>query len=195
MSPSPARYGNYNCRFLFWPRRTSGMEGTYPLPEAQLDRFLFKLLVPFPGREDLNEILRRTTEKEEIIPSKVMERTKIASYLHRCARNIYRSHVRDYASRLVLATHPDSGYAPNQVKQYARYGSSPRGAQALVLAGKIKALLSQRFNVSFDDIKKAAKPALRHRIILNFEGEAERISTDALIDEVLAQTKQEALAV
>ena len=109
------------------------------------------------------------TEKEEIIPDKVMDRVKIEGYLH-LVREVYIApHVRDYAARLVLATHPNSGYASQRIKQFVRYGSSPRGAQALVLAGKIKALLAKRYNVSFEDIKTAANPALRHRIILNLK--------------------------
>ena len=161
------------------------MEGTYPLPEAQMDRFLFKLLVPYPGLENLEEILKRTTENVTIEPQKVLDKEKILSY-SRLVREVYMEPpVRNYACRLVLSTHPENTYATPKVKQYVRYGSSPRGAQGLILSGKIKALIDSRYNVSFEDIKSSVLATLRHRIILNFEGEAERSTADSILSEVL----------
>lgn len=166
------------------------MEGTYPLPEAQLDRFLFKLLVPFPNLENLEEILKRTTENIEIEPQKILDQESILQY-SKLVREVYIApHVRNYACRIVLATHPSSSHATPRVKQYVRYGSSPRGAQGLILAGKIKGLVKGRYNVSFDDIKESTFATLRHRIILNFEGEAERITPDTILSEVLEKIPQ-----
>jgi MoxR-like ATPase len=157
------------------------MEGTYPLPEAQLDRFLFKLMVPFPSEEDLVQIVDRTTSSEHATAAKVCTAAEIVE-MQRLARAVpIAPHVTAYAVSLLAATHPDQRRAPQLVRDYVRYGGSPRGAQALVTAGKIGALLDGRFNVSIDDIGAAALPALRHRVILNFEGEAEGISTEAVI--------------
>lgn len=161
------------------------MEGTYPLPEAQLDRFLFKLMVQFPSLDELATILDRTTTAEKIDIKKVTDPATILE-MRRLARDVaIADHVKNFALRTVLATHPDSEHSTDMVKRYVRYGSSPRGAQAIVLAAKVSALLDGRYNVSFDDVRKVAKPALRHRIILNFEGEAEGISTDAIVQDIL----------
>ena len=157
------------------------MEGTYPLPEAQLDRFLFKIMVPFPPADDLAEILIRTTGTIVPDPVKVVDGARINAMKLLVRKVPIAHHVTHYAVRLVNATHPEIDGCPSIVKKYVRYGSSPRGAQTLVLAGKVEALLNGRFNVAFDDIRKVAMPALRHRIILNFEGEAEGISTDDII--------------
>ena len=164
------------------------MEGTYPLPEAQLDRFLFKLMVEFPNLEDLSCIIDRTTVSEECHAEKVLDAEEIVEMRSTAREVLIARHVQEYALRIVLATHPDNEHATQMTNQYVRYGSSPRGAQALVLAGKVRALLDGRFNVSFDDIAASAKPALRHRLILNFEGEAERISSDSIIEDVLAKS-------
>ncbi|MFH1738727.1 MAG: MoxR family ATPase [bacterium] len=160
------------------------MEGTYPLPEAQLDRFLLKLMVEFPNRSELAEILSRTTERESPEVDIVMDRETILRIRRLCREVPIASHVRDYAVRLVLATHPQNPFASELVNKFVRYGSSPRGAQALILSGKIAALLEGRYNVSFDDIRNAIKPSLRHRIILNFEGEAEGIASDRILEDV-----------
>ena len=161
------------------------MEGTYPLPEAQLDRFLFKVMVPFPSEEDLVAIMDRTTGAEAVTASKVCTADEIVE-MQRLARAVpIAPHVTAYAVSLLAATHPDGGRAPGLVKDYVRYGGSPRGAQALVTAGKIYALLDGRFNVSTDDIRAVAMPALRHRIILNFEGEAEGITSESAIRAIL----------
>jgi MoxR-like ATPase len=161
------------------------MEGTYPLPEAQLDRFLFKVMVPFPSEEDLVTIMDRTTGSESVTASKVCSAAEIVE-MQRLARAVpIAPHVTAYAVSVLAATHPDQPRAPGLVREYVRYGGSPRGAQALVSAGKIYALLDGRFNVSTDDIRAVALPALRHRIILNFEGEAEGITTEAVVRAIL----------
>jgi len=161
------------------------MEGTYPLPEAQLDRFMFKVLVPFPSEEDLVMIVDRTTGSDSPTASKVCSAPEVVE-MQRLARSVpIAPHVTAYAVSLVAATHPDRPRAPELVREYVRYGASPRGAQALVTAGKITALLDGRFNVSIDDVRSMALPAFRHRILLNFEGEAEGITTEAVIRTVL----------
>ncbi len=161
------------------------MEGTYPLPEAQLDRFLFKLWVPFPAEEDLVAIMDRTTGGEQVTVQHVATGAEIVA-MQRLARSVpIAPHVTAYAVSLLSATHPDNDRAPGLVREYVRYGGSPRGAQALVVAGKIHALMDGRFNVAIDDIRDVALPALRHRVIRNFEGEAEGITPDAIIRAVL----------
>ncbi|HQL54676.1 MAG: MoxR family ATPase [Phycisphaerae bacterium] len=160
-------------------------EGTYPLPEAQLDRFFFKLLVGYSDRDELKTILDRTTSgyKPQIQP--VLTGERIIAGQELVKRVVVAPHVQDYAIRLVLATHPNGQFAPPSVNKYVRWGSSPRGAQAVTLAAKIYAMLDGRYNVSFDDVKKAALPAMRHRLLLNFEGEAEGLSTDFVLNDIL----------
>lgn len=161
------------------------MEGTYPLPEAQLDRFMFKLKVEFPSLEELSIIIDRTTANETSTAQKIISAEDIME-MREVAREVpIAEHVKEYALKTVLATHPGSEFASEMTCRYVRYGASPRGAQALVLGAKVCALLDGRFNVAFDDIRRVAKPSLRHRIILNFEGEAEQISPDAIIDDIL----------
>ncbi|HEQ60500.1 MAG TPA: MoxR family ATPase [Firmicutes bacterium] len=161
------------------------MEGTYPLPEAQLDRFFFKLLTLYPSLSELEEIMERTTRGEEP-EARPVAGAETLHEMRRLVREIVvAGHVQEYAMRLVLATHPGGAYASESTNKFVRYGSSPRGGQALLLAGKVRALLEGRFNVSFQDIQAAARPALRHRLILNFEGEAENISPDSIIDEMV----------
>ncbi len=167
------------------------MEGTYPLPEAQLDRFLFKLLVRFPTREELGVILDRTTTATFPVPDTVMDGQRVEAWANFIRGIVLAPHVQDYAVRLVLATHPESEFAIDLVKKYVRYGSSPRGAQALTLCGKIRALCQERFNVAFSDIAAVAHASLRHRLILNFEGEAEGITTDKIIQTILDQVPKE----
>ncbi|MHC4778589.1 MAG: AAA family ATPase [Planctomycetota bacterium] len=165
------------------------MEGTYPLPEAQLDRFLFKLVVHPPSREDLNEILRRTTETEEPRPQSVIDGKGVMEMKNFARGVVMADHVRDLAARMTLATHPTEESAPEKIRKFVRFGASPRSAQAMVLAGKVQALLEGRIHVSFDDIRAAFMPALRHRIILNFEAEAEGIEPDTVLEEVLETVK------
>jgi MoxR-like ATPase len=163
------------------------MEGTYPLPEAQLDRFFFKLKVLYPTADDLHTILDRTTTKSAPQVSKVLHDPSEVVALRDVVRQVpLAKEVQTFAIDLVLATHPETAQASPLAKKYVRYGASPRGAQALILAGKIYALLDDRYHVSRADIEKAAAPALRHRIILNFEGEAEGTTTDDVIAEILA---------
>jgi MoxR-like ATPase len=161
------------------------MEGTYPLPEAQLDRFLFKLMVSFSSLEELRKILERTTDKNSVELSPILDGAKILQYQQLVREVVAAPHVKDYASRLVWATHPESELAPPLVKKYVRFGSSPRGAQAIVLAAKVTALIEGRFNASFQDIKLVVPHALRHRALLNFEGEAEGVKMENVIDELL----------
>jgi len=162
------------------------MEGTYPLPEAQLDRFFFKIDVPFPTADELVEIAKRTTGLETPKAETVVNGHKISA-MQDLARDVpIASHVTDYAAQILTATHPNSPNSPDTVGRYVRYGASPRGLQAMILAGKIIALLDGRYNVAFDDLRAVALPALRHRLILNFEAQAEGISTDSVISELLA---------
>ena len=162
------------------------MEGTYPLPEAQLDRFFQKLLVPYPSADEIAEILQRTTEAEERNAEPILDAERVLE-MRKLARQIpIADEVRHYAIQLVLATHPDQEIAPQMVKQYVRYGSSPRGAQALILGAKIKAILDSRYHVSREDIRAVTHATLRHRMILNFEGQAENIQPDDVIDHLLS---------
>ncbi len=168
------------------------MEGTYPLPEAQLDRFLFKLRVDFPDRAQLNEIINRTTTAEMPQVSRAMDKARLVHWMRFVRTIVVAPHVQDYAVRLLLATHPESEYATDMVKRYVRFGASPRGAQALILTGKIKALRAERYNVSFADIGAVAANTMRHRLILNFEGEAEGVTTDMVIADLLKNVSREA---
>ncbi len=166
------------------------MAGTYPLPEAQLDRFLFKIDVKFPTATELVSILNRTTGTDSEQASQAADGARIIAMGNLTRKVPIASHVSEYVARLAIATHPDSDTATEMVKQYVRYGSSPRGAQALIMGAKINALLAGRFNVSFDDVKAIAPAALRHRLLLNFEGQAEGISTDTVIMDLLGSLSQ-----
>ncbi len=167
------------------------MEGTYPLPEAQLDRFFFKILVPFPTTAELVEIANRTTSDRAPQTRKIANGPLILA-MQRLARSVpIASHVLGYAARLISATHPEDKDAPAATRQFVRYGASPRGMQALILAGKIMALLDGRFNVAFADLKLAALPALRHRLILNFEAQAEGVAPDDVIRQIVEAVKTE----
>ena len=167
------------------------MEGTYPLPEAQLDRFTFKVDVPFPTVDELVEIANRTTGSAEPEVQPVADGEQIVA-MQALARGVpIAGHVTAYAARLLKATHPQDGEAPDLVARYVRYGASPRGLQAMILAGKISALLDGRYNVAYEDIRSAALPALRHRLILGFEAQAEGLTADAVLEELLAQVVPE----
>jgi MoxR-like ATPase len=167
-------------------------EGTYPLPEAQLDRFFFKLIVNYSDRQEMATILDRTTRGEWPQPQKVMDGEQIQVWQHLVREVLVAPTVQDYAIRLVLATHPQGEFAPAETNKYIRCGASPRGAQALVLAGKVRALLEGRYNVSFEDIRRVYLPALRHRILLNFEAQAENISSDTVLSQVLNEVTEKA---
>jgi MoxR-like ATPase len=161
------------------------MEGTYPLPEAQLDRFFFKVDVPFPTADELVEIANRTTGAVVPEAEPAADGQRILA-MQTLARGVpIAGHVTSYTARLLKATHPDDPAAPEVVRRYVRYGGSPRGMQAMILAGKILALLDGRYNVAFDDVRQAALPALRHRLILSFEAQAEGVTADAVVQEIL----------
>ena len=164
------------------------MEGTYPLPEAQLDRFMFKVNVSFPSLNDLVSILDRTTGVESPEAQRVADGAQVLEMGRLALNTPVASHVSEYVARLVLNTHPDTDGAPPLVKQFVRYGASPRGAQSLILGAKCNALLEGRFNVSFEDVAVVAPGALRHRLLMNFEGLAEGISADAVISDVVKAT-------
>ncbi|HEX2971747.1 MAG TPA: MoxR family ATPase [Tepidisphaeraceae bacterium] len=162
-------------------------EGTYPLPEAQLDRFFFKLVVKYSNREELKAILERTTTGLKVEINPVLDAKRILDHQELVKRVVIAPHVQDYAIRCVLATHPQGQYAIGMVNQFVRVGASPRAAQAITLAAKVRALLDGRFHVSFNDIKDVIVPAMRHRLILNFEGEAEGVTTDLVLEKIIAE--------
>jgi MoxR-like ATPase len=161
------------------------MEGTYPLPEAQLDRFLFKLRIRYPALDELTQIIERTTYVREVQVERVMTGPQVLNFRELVREIPIASHIRDLASLIVLSTHPQWEHAPESARRFVRYGASPRGAQALVLGAKVRALSEGRFNVSLEDLRSMALPALRHRLILNFEGEAEGVDVDRLITELV----------
>jgi MoxR-like ATPase len=167
-------------------------EGTYPLPEAQLDRFFFKLIVNYSGREEMATILDRTTRGDWPKAEKVMDGVEIQKWQQLIREVLVAPPVQDYAIRLVMATHPQGEFAVPDTNKYIRCGASPRGAQALVLAGKVRALLEGRYNVSFEDIRRVYMPALRHRILLNFEAQAENIPSDTVLAAILNEVKEKA---
>jgi len=181
--------------FVLATQNPIDQEGTYPLPEAQLDRFFFKLLVGYPTGEELTEVLTRTTEGAKVELSRVVVKEQILELQSLVRQVPVASHVKDYAVRLVLATHPKTETASPIASQYLRFGSSPRGGQTLLLAAKVRALAQGRFNVSFEDIQAVAPPALRHRLILNFEAEAEGITTDHIVAQILKDVPRDLAAV
>jgi MoxR-like ATPase len=181
--------------FVMATQNPIDQEGTYPLPEAQLDRFFFKLLVHYPSGEELHEVLTRTTEGKKVDIRRVTDRETLMQLQQLVLQVPVASHVKDYAVRLILATHPKTETAQPIANQYLRFGSSPRGGQALILSAKVRALTQGRFNVSYQDIQAQLHAALRHRLILNFEAEAEGITTDHVIEEILNQVPTEATAV
>lgn len=161
------------------------MEGTYPLPEAQIDRFFFKLKVDYPSSEQLSEIIDKTTEDYEPKIQPIIQRDSILEMKTLVKQVPIASHVKDYAIRLVLASHPDDNYPIKKAKKYVRFGSSPRGVQSLVQAAKVWALLQGRYNASLEDIREVVKPALRHRLILNLTAEAEGIDADDIVEDIV----------
>ena len=181
--------------FVMATQNPIDQEGTYPLPEAQLDRFFFKILVGYPSAEELSEVLSRTTTGVKAQVEKVLNREALIELMTLVREVPVASHVKDYAVRLVLATHPRTETAAPIATQYLRFGSSPRGGQTLMLAGKVRALIQSRFNVSFDDIEAVAASALRHRLIPNFEAEAEGITTDHIIAQILKDVPRDVQAV
>lgn len=164
------------------------MEGTYPLPEAQLDRFFFKLKVTFPGRDALHTILDRTTADSKPNPEPVIGKERLIAMRELIRRVPLARNVQDYAIRVLQSTHPESDVATEMSRKFVRYGGSPRGVQAIILAAKTRALLEGRYAVAIDDVRHVATPALRHRMILNFEGEAEGVDPDDIIADILKIT-------
>jgi MoxR-like ATPase len=164
------------------------MEGTYPLPEAQLDRFLLKVLVRFPNAQDLMRIIDTTVGTQTLKAKQVASGEQLLHLVETARAVPVATHVKEYAVRLLLATHPDQEDAPESVRKYVRYGASPRGLQALITTGKVRALLEGRYNVSLEDLQNVAFPSLRHRIILNFDGLADGITPEDLIETVIEET-------
>lgn len=185
----------YKLKLPFFVMATQNpieQEGTYPLPEAQLDRFFFKLLLGYSSRDELNTIVERTTKGVVVEPNKVMDGEEILRWQQLVREVILAPHVQDYIARLILATHPEGPFALPITNQYLRWGSSPRGAQTLALAAKVRALLGGRYNVSFEDVRRVYLPSLRHRVILNFEADAEGIQADRVLQEILEKVPEKA---
>lgn len=180
--------------FVLATQNPIDQEGTYPLPEAQLDRFFYKLLVDYPTAGELSEIVTRTTEGTKVEVSKVVNGATLIELQQLVQQVPVASHVKDYAVRLILATHPNTETALEITNQFLKFGSSPRGAQALLLGAKVRALTEGRFNVSFDDVAAVALPALRHRLIVNFEAEAEGVTTDLVLQKIMAGVPRDAVA-
>jgi MoxR-like ATPase len=170
------------------------MEGTYPLPEAQLDRFLMKIIVPYPSRKELSTIVERTLARDEVVVHSVLDRDEVLELRATCRQVLVAPHVQDYAVHLVMATQPDQKEAAEETKRYIRYGSSPRGAQALVECGRVLALMRGRFHLSIDDIKEIATSVLRHRVILNFDAHADGKTPDNLLTSIISGVTVQASA-
>ncbi len=177
--------------FVMATQNPIDMEGTYPLPEAQVDRFMFKLVVGYPGSDDLREIVERTTGVDPPALRAVAAGRDLLAMARFARRIPIAPHVAQYVVDLVKASHPGGRGAPEITSRYVRYGASPRAAQALVLAGKTYALLDGRLNVSYEDVRRGVKPALRHRLLLNFEAEADNVSSETVLDEILMKTRYE----
>jgi len=188
------RYDLEEPFFVLATQNPIEQEGTYPLPEAQLDRFFFKLVVGYSSREELSTIVDRTTRGVDVAPEKVMDGAEIIQWQRLIREVILAQHVQDYLVRLVLATHPLGPYALPITNQFLRWGASPRGAQALALAAKVRALLEGRYNVSFEDVRRVYLPAMRHRVIPNFEAQAEGIEPDQVLLEILEKLPEKAEA-
>ena len=178
--------------FVMGTQNPIEQEGTYPLPEAQLDRFFFKLIVGYSSREELAEIVERTTKGVTAEAAKVMDGAEIQKWQKLIREVILAQHVQDYIVRLTLATHPEGPYALPVTNQFLRWGASPRGAQTLALAAKVRAILEGRYNVSFEDVRRVYLPAMRHRVILNFEAQAEGMEADNVLLQILEKLPEKA---
>ena len=185
MTVSGKTYKLEGVFFVLATQNPLEMEGTYPLPEAQLDRFIYKLVINYPKRSDLIEVLRRTTTEEVPHAENILTPEDLAQMQRLVREVIIAPHVEELAADLLLRTHPATEDAPDCVQKYVRFGASPRGAQSMVLTAKARALLAGRYNVSTSDVLAVAPASLRHRIILNFEGEADAVSTDDILREVI----------
>ncbi len=179
------RYQLQQPFFVLATQNPIEQEGTYPLPEAQLDRFLFKLIVGYSKRHQLSNIISRTTRGITVEPQHIMDGPEIIRWQQLVRKVVLADNVQDYIVRLVLATHPQEEFALPVTNQYLQWGSSPRGAQTMALAAKVRALLDGRYHVSFEDVRRVYLPAMRHRVILNFEALAESKSTDHVLLEIL----------
>jgi MoxR-like ATPase len=166
-------------------------EGTYPLPEAQLDRFMFKIVVPFLNRDELNEVVNRTILREPVDVAEIVNSEEIMKLREILEKVVVADPLRDFAVRLVLATHPESGFAPDRCRQFVRWGASPRAAQALIRAARVRALMDGRYHISFNDIRDYAPEVLQHRVLLNYDGQAENLNMEELIREIIAQVPEE----
>ena len=186
------RYELQKPFFVLATQNPIEQEGTYPLPEAQLDRFMFKLVVGYSNRQELNTIIDRTTRGINIQPEKVMDGEEIKTWQALVRQVVLAKHVQDYIARIVLATHPGGVLAPEVTNQYIRWGASPRGAQTIALSAKVRALLDGRYNVSFEDVRRVYLPALRHRVLLNFEAQAEGIEVDRVLLDILEKVSEKA---
>jgi MoxR-like ATPase len=167
-------------------------EGTYPLPEAQLDRFMFKLNVPFLNRAELNEVVRRTTLAHNPDVSKVMDGARILMLREILEKVVVADAMRDYAVRIVLATHPSAGEAGESVRRYVKWGASPRAVQALIRGARVRALADGRVHIAFEDVRRYAQEVLTHRVLLNYDGLADNVSVSELVSELLASVPEEA---
>jgi len=176
--------------FVLATQNPIDMEGTYPLPEAQMDRFLCKIIVNYPTKPELKQIVLRTTSVDQIKISKVMTAEEVIQLQGLAKEVLISDELLDYAIQIISMTHPDDEHAPEIVKKYVQYGSGPRGLQSLIRIAKVRSLFSGRYAVSTGDIKKAALPVLRHRLFINFEGEAEGIKPEQIIQEVLQHADQ-----
>jgi len=194
VTASGTRYELKKPFFVMATQNPIEQEGTYPLPEAQLDRFLFKLIVGYSDRQQLNAIIDRTTRGEMVEPARVMDGPEILKWQGLVREVVLAAHVQDYIVRLVLATHPDGPFALPATNQYLRWGASPRAAQTLALAAKVRALLDGRYNVSFEDIRRVYLPSMRHRVIVNFEAQAENIPSDQILLELLEKVPEKSEA-
>jgi len=170
------------------------MEGTYPLPEAQLDRFLMKIIVTYPSHAELAMIVDRTLAKEEIVVHSVLDRDEVLELRAACRQVLVAPHVKDYAVQLVMATQPEQAEAHEFSKRYIRFGSSPRGAQALVECGRVLAMMRGRYHLSVEDIKEIAPSVLRHRVILNFDAHADGKTADSILEAVISGVTVQASA-
>ncbi|MCC9602130.1 MoxR family ATPase [Stieleria sp. JC731] len=185
-----SRYELKKPFFVLATQNPIEQEGTYPLPEAQLDRFLFKLVVGYSSREDLNEIVERTTRGEKAKIEKVIDGEAMLAMQAMVREVVLTPPIRDYLVRLTLATHPDGPHSVDATNAYVRWGSSPRGAQTLALASKVRAILAGRFNVSFEDVRRVFLPTMRHRVLLNFEAQAEGVEPDKVLLDILEKVKE-----
>ncbi len=166
-------------------------EGTYPLPEAQLDRFMFKCWVPYPDRDDLNEIVSRTILKQSVPVEKIFSGEEIMKLRETLENVVVADPMKDYAVRIVLATHADSDVATEKVKQFVKWGGSPRAVQALISAARVRALTDGRVHVAYEDVKQYAEEVLQHRVLLNYDGLAENIDTAGIVREITEQIPEE----